>query len=220
MVVIIDDRADVWEWSPNLVKVVPCTLFIQASSTTTLLMFTVVEFFVGIGDINSAFLPKQQPLAPVPPEGTPGAPAAPPASIVVPPTTASATSPLALPAATPPVPTEAELDEIAKEQNMAQNADDLAAQVEERPLAKMQEELQKAEDAEEEKEAQEAGATPEPEPVVNGDAKPVNGAVAAATPTPPPQHKHHRKALLRNTDRELMRVQRVSICACNGTHSH
>lgn len=24
MVVIIDDRADVWEWSPNLVKVVPC----------------------------------------------------------------------------------------------------------------------------------------------------------------------------------------------------
>ena len=25
MVVIIDDRADVWEWSPNLVKVIPCT---------------------------------------------------------------------------------------------------------------------------------------------------------------------------------------------------
>jgi FCP1-like phosphatase family protein len=24
MVVIIDDRADVWEWSTNLVKVVPC----------------------------------------------------------------------------------------------------------------------------------------------------------------------------------------------------
>jgi RNA polymerase II subunit A-like phosphatase len=24
MVVVIDDRADVWEWSPNLVKVVPC----------------------------------------------------------------------------------------------------------------------------------------------------------------------------------------------------
>jgi RNA polymerase II subunit A C-terminal domain phosphatase len=24
MVVIIDDRADVWEWSPNLVKVIPC----------------------------------------------------------------------------------------------------------------------------------------------------------------------------------------------------
>ncbi len=25
MVVIIDDRGDVWEWSPNLIKVVPCT---------------------------------------------------------------------------------------------------------------------------------------------------------------------------------------------------
>ena len=24
MVVVIDDRADVWDWSPNLVKVVPC----------------------------------------------------------------------------------------------------------------------------------------------------------------------------------------------------
>ena len=24
MVVIIDDRADVWEWSPNPVKVIPC----------------------------------------------------------------------------------------------------------------------------------------------------------------------------------------------------
>lgn len=24
MVVVIDDRADVWEWCPNLVKVIPC----------------------------------------------------------------------------------------------------------------------------------------------------------------------------------------------------
>lgn len=28
MVVIIDDRADVWEWSPNLVKVIPCRYWI------------------------------------------------------------------------------------------------------------------------------------------------------------------------------------------------
>lgn len=27
MVVIIDDRADVWEWSPNLLKVRPCTYY-------------------------------------------------------------------------------------------------------------------------------------------------------------------------------------------------
>ncbi|KAL4978245.1 hypothetical protein BDW66DRAFT_130613 [Aspergillus desertorum] len=42
MVVIIDDRGDVWRWSPNLIKVVP------------------YDFFVGIGDINSSFLPKKQ----------------------------------------------------------------------------------------------------------------------------------------------------------------
>lgn len=40
MVVIIDDRADVWKWSPNLIRV------------------TQFEFFKGIGDINSSFLPK------------------------------------------------------------------------------------------------------------------------------------------------------------------
>jgi RNA polymerase II subunit A-like phosphatase len=42
MVVIIDDRGDVWSWSPNLVKV------------------SAYDFFVGIGDINSSFLPKAQ----------------------------------------------------------------------------------------------------------------------------------------------------------------
>lgn len=41
MVVIIDDRGDVWNWSPNLIKVTP------------------FDFFVGIGDINSSFLPKR-----------------------------------------------------------------------------------------------------------------------------------------------------------------
>lgn len=41
MVVIIDDRGDVWKWSPNLIKVTP------------------YDFFVGIGDINSSFLPKR-----------------------------------------------------------------------------------------------------------------------------------------------------------------
>ena len=41
MVAIIDDRGDVWAWQSNLVKVMP------------------YDFFVGIGDINSSFLPKQ-----------------------------------------------------------------------------------------------------------------------------------------------------------------
>jgi RNA polymerase II subunit A C-terminal domain phosphatase len=50
MVVIIDDRADVWPKNrPNLIKVVP------------------YDFFVGIGDINSSFLPKRQDI----PKATP-----------------------------------------------------------------------------------------------------------------------------------------------------
>jgi RNA polymerase II subunit A-like phosphatase len=45
MVVIIDDRADVWPKNrPNLIKVVP------------------YDFFLGIGDINSSFLPKREEL--------------------------------------------------------------------------------------------------------------------------------------------------------------
>ncbi|KAL8870886.1 MAG: hypothetical protein Q9174_003172 [Haloplaca sp. 1 TL-2023] len=41
MVLIIDDRGDVWKWNDNLIKVTP------------------YDFFVGIGDINSSFLPKK-----------------------------------------------------------------------------------------------------------------------------------------------------------------
>lgn len=41
MVVIMDDRGDVWNWNENLIKVTP------------------YDFFVGIGDINSSFLPKK-----------------------------------------------------------------------------------------------------------------------------------------------------------------
>src|ERR1700759_330086 len=41
MVVIIDDRGDVWNWSPNLIRV------------------RAFNFYVGIGDINSSFLPKR-----------------------------------------------------------------------------------------------------------------------------------------------------------------
>ena len=51
MVVIIDDRADVWPRNrPNLIKVVP------------------YDFFKGIGDINSSFLPKRTDILPAPPQ--------------------------------------------------------------------------------------------------------------------------------------------------------
>lgn len=55
LVVIIDDRADVWHWTPNLIKVTPYC------------------FFVGTGDINAMYLPKQT-------DGTGASPAPPAAS--------------------------------------------------------------------------------------------------------------------------------------------
>ncbi|KAL8673558.1 MAG: hypothetical protein Q9168_002047 [Polycauliona sp. 1 TL-2023] len=48
MVLIIDDRGDVWKWNENLIKVTP------------------YDFFVGIGDINSSFLPKKPGIPSVP----------------------------------------------------------------------------------------------------------------------------------------------------------
>lgn len=99
---------------------------------------------------------------------------------------------------------------MEKTEILARNADALDAQLEERPLAKMQEELQEAED----KEATEAEASTSesPSPTLNGDASSsTNGTEATRTPTPN-REKHHRKALLKNTDTELIRVQRVSVC--------
>ena len=54
MVVIIDDRGDVWNWNENLIKVEP------------------FNFFKGAGDINSSFLPKKQSVN-APPKPTPPA---------------------------------------------------------------------------------------------------------------------------------------------------
>lgn len=56
MVVIIDDRGDVWKWSDNLVKVRP------------------YDFFPRIGDINSSFLPKRQEFPTGPPIQPPASP--------------------------------------------------------------------------------------------------------------------------------------------------
>ncbi|KAF9245912.1 hypothetical protein BU15DRAFT_70971 [Melanogaster broomeanus] len=118
MVVIIDDRADVWEWSPNLIKVIP------------------YDFFVGIGDINSAFLPKVEPLAPAVHTPTLATPPIATTSVVA----SSSPSPLA-------VPEEQERAENESKALLTQNSLALEAQVEERPLAKKQEELQDETDA-------------------------------------------------------------------------
>ncbi|KAF7302491.1 RNA polymerase II subunit A C-terminal domain phosphatase [Mycena chlorophos] len=105
MVVVIDDRADVWEWTPNLLKVVP------------------FDFFVGIGDINGTFLPKNTMLGPAAPEKPPPAPTK-------------------LAPGDPPSPTRTPSTvEAAEKALIKENEIALEAQVEERPLAKKQEEL-------------------------------------------------------------------------------
>lgn len=74
MVVIIDDRADVWGWSPNLLKVVPCASMLCEPVLTdcTVLKLTGLtprtDDFFGIGDLNAAFLPKKTALDDKPPD--------------------------------------------------------------------------------------------------------------------------------------------------------
>ncbi|KAF8913223.1 hypothetical protein CPB84DRAFT_529609 [Gymnopilus junonius] len=166
MVVIIDDRADVWEWSPNLLKVIP------------------YDFFIGIGDINSSFLPKIEPLTPA--HSTP------------PPKAAQSINGAGDDAtATPPSVEEQEKAEQQTTAMLTQNNAALDAQLEERPLAKKEKELQEHE-IEEQHHQQDKAQTPSPE----------------ATPTPsveppPKPEKVHKKALLKNDDYELQRVSKL-----------
>ncbi|KIY50645.1 hypothetical protein FISHEDRAFT_12865, partial [Fistulina hepatica ATCC 64428] len=142
MVVIIDDRSDVWEWSPNLIKVVP------------------YDFFVGIGDINSAFLPKIQPL-----------------TLAKLPNPSPIKKPPDLPDDEPTTPEETEKAQQETKAMLARNTKALEAQVDERPLAKKQEQLQ----------PDKAGEAPD-------SVKP---------------EKLPRKALLKNDDNELVRVEKL-----------
>lgn len=120
MVVIIDDRADVWPMNrANLIKVVP------------------YDFFKGIGDINSSFLPKRQDILPATkPNGT-----------AVKSTTDGSSK------KSSPMDELARLGEDASlEDQTAEQEKSLEKQLTDRPLLHMQEEL----DKEDEKTAQEA----------------------------------------------------------------
>ncbi|KAG6874388.1 hypothetical protein C0995_015124 [Termitomyces sp. Mi166 len=182
MVVIIDDRADVWEWSPNLVKVVP------------------YDFFVGIGDINSTFLPKLEPLAPVITSPATMKTLSPPSNSESPVNVAQETPSNAATALVVPEPapsSEGDNVELAKTALVTQNTLALEAQLEERPLAKKQEALSE-------------GETPHQHHHHHHhhhDDNTTNEVTPKEeTPAVP---KHERKALLKNDDVELERVSKI-----------
>ncbi|KAI0880889.1 uncharacterized protein GGS22DRAFT_77783 [Annulohypoxylon maeteangense] len=163
MVVVIDDRADVWPRNrPNLIKVTP------------------YDFFTGIGDINSSFLPKREDLVPAPmpppePKAVNGNAAPQPTSDADTSSNTDQAKPLAN-----------GNDENALLQLQAEEQErTLEKQLKDRPLLHLQEELDR-EDEEAEKKSTENGDSPEPS--MNGESE-------------SPSHQRHK--LLRDDDREL-----------------
>lgn len=198
MVVIIDDRADVWHWIPNLVKV------------------NVYEFFVGIGDINSSFLPKRPEMdgkpKPANVEKTPttsdtsDASSSDSASDATTPSTAPTTPPTTNPVANGDVSAVAQMVNMAGQQDAKsiktkeeEQEQVIAAQLEDRPLLQKQKELERLEEEEEAKASPAAEAAAELLSE-NGDRK------ENQLKEEPPR-KHYRSNLLQDDDTELMYLE-------------
>ncbi|KAH9937385.1 uncharacterized protein B0H18DRAFT_970322 [Fomitopsis serialis] len=167
MVVIIDDRADVWEWTPT-----PTPSPSQAVTQET------------ADDSQPPQEPSTQETteSSVPPP--PPSPSTPPPDSPTPSLSTSATSSSS---------ESLSADDIANSIILKQNTAALEAQVEDRPLAKKQEELEERDTAQQ----------------TNGHSTvtPTNGSSPAQQPAP--KEKVVRKALLTNNDMELQRVQKI-----------
>lgn len=157
------------------------------------------DFFVGIGDINSSFLPKIEPLitaGPIPPPKI----AAPNGQARV------SKSPKGSGVDTSPVlPLDTEEADAAESQATAlltQNNAVLDAQLEERPLAKKQEELQVHEIEEQQQKTVSSSATETP-----------------VNEIPLGPQKLPKKALLKNDDHELIRIGNVRVVTCDSGSS-
>lgn len=191
MVVIIDDRADVWKWSNYLVRVKP------------------FNFFVGIGDINSSFLPNQDNLLDtLKKEGKPPDPRVEKVEGKVLPEHKSTTAtsdqrdtlskPLEAAASNP---NESALGQMVSmqegndfksmERKTAEQDENLAAQLNDRPLLQLQKSLEKAEE--------EAIDQESPSPA------PTNGVETTESPPKLPQN------LLKDDDAELLRVRDILV---------
>jgi RNA polymerase II subunit A C-terminal domain phosphatase len=158
------------------------------------------DFFVGIGDINSTFLPKLDPSTSTVPQTSPATPGQQPQTVLGSTLPTSSPSPSSDDSQSSTISTSSadeEVDtEILQKEMIARNSLALEAQVEERPLAKLQEELQEAANDQLESES--------PASSVSGQSE------NTSKPSETPGEKHHRKALLKNDDVELRRIKRVS----------
>lgn len=205
MVVIIDDRGDVWRWSDNLIKVHP------------------FDFFVGIGDINSVFLPKRQeiPALEPPKSEIKVEPSLPPDEDKSTEATANGAGAAAQgnQSTTVPAPAKslASLEQLVSigsnndsevlQEQATEQREQLAAQLEEKPLLQMQKAIDEKDEA---VAAEESSSTSSTAPSVNGltsetstqsDRESVDSD--SSTSSKPPQ----RHALLKNDDNELVAVQ-------------
>ncbi|TIA11936.1 hypothetical protein D6C80_07155 [Aureobasidium pullulans] len=172
MVVIIDDRGDVWHWCDNLVKVTP------------------YDFFVGIGDINSSFLPKRPGLEPRPASlASADAPSTPDASSVNTPPADSPTSKVS--AIDQLVSMGGGNDPTKLKEQTSEQGEAIAAQLTDRPLLQKQKVLDAAEDDS------------------NGTAEASSDNDAASAPDAPVDaHNKYRHNLLQDNDTELHYLQR------------
>ena len=173
MVVVIDDRADVWGNISNLVKVVPCK-FHSRYEFGEIVNLAPDDFFIGIGDINSSYLPPQ-------PSGS---------------TTPSLTSDGSSQASASPEPSTPDESATAQSKLLDQVS-------EERPLAKLQAQLEEESGTQIENEHQ--GNDGRDPPAVQ---EAVNGT--QTEPTSSPKAQSRRKPLLTNNDNELQRIKGVS----------
>lgn len=162
-------------------------------------LLCVDDFFIGIGDINSTFLPKVDAMSATNVTQAPSTP-----SQSAPPTQVPSSPPPSLPvddqqdSEEGPDELSDEKPSVSKSEMIARNALALEAQLEERPLAKKQEELESDDD-----EAEKPNDLANSDPRVDGQS---NGTSAQADHT---KVKHHRRALLKNDDDELKRIGRV-----------
>jgi len=190
MVLIIDDRGDVWNWSENLVKVTPYSFF-------------------PVGDINASFLPKRTDLAAPDPKTLP--PTLPRPINVLNDEASSKDTVIStqncksdphtngtFPEAVHNTSTQENIGrsddgESNLQQKEAQQEEVLAAQVHDRPLLQKQQALDKLVDDANEQDA---------EKKLNGDKTEVNRI----------ENHHHHLPILRNDDTELEHLEKA-LCA-------